>query len=85
MKTQAEIELQASTDRATASLRHFLKLARAGKMGGASTGAHRCFLLAKAALEYVPGLDGQARDGFKDFCEAVALMPETAAEMMGSR
>lgn len=61
---------------------HFLRLVQAGKNPAASSGQRQALALARAAIASIPGLDGQAREGFVSFVELVAAMPESARRVV---
>lgn len=63
------------------SLLHFVRLANRGKPGtGASSGELQARLLALCAIQNIPGLDGQAVNGFIEFIRGVQQDCDIARE-----
>jgi hypothetical protein len=65
----------------TQNLKHFLQLAQRGKHPGTSGGERRAYRIAKAILDDVHGLDGQAVEGLMEFVQLANLYP-SEAEML---
>lgn len=66
-------------------LGRFLDLARAGSRWphACSDGENRAIKLALAAVEYAPGLDEEAIEGFSLFIQAARIDPEAARKCIG--
>lgn len=64
------------------ALSHFLDLALKGKYRGCSGGCKRARTIARAVVDCVPGLDGQARDGLRVFIDLAANSPGSARDLL---
>ena len=70
------------TEARIAYTEHFLRLAHHGRHRGASGGEKRARALAKAIVDQVPGLDGQAVAGAIEFMRLAAAKPGTARDII---
>jgi hypothetical protein len=66
----------------TDALSHFLDLALRGKQRGCSGGCKRARVIARAVVDCVPGLDGLARDGLREFINLTSNAPGTARDLL---
>jgi hypothetical protein len=66
----------------SATLEHFLRLARAGKHKGCSSGEQRARNIAHALLNGVPGLDDSALTGITEFIGLIERAPMTARDLI---
>jgi hypothetical protein len=65
------------------ALAHFIRLAKNGRQGGASTGARTAHTLAMLMLDDGLLLDGLAIEGLIDFIRAAKAAPETTRDLVG--
>lgn len=65
----------------SASLSHFLKIAKRGSRPGASGGERRAAKLLEATLEAFGSIDDVAVSGFGEFCLMLATDPGEAREL----
>lgn len=65
------------------SIDHFLDLAHQGRVNsGCSTGERNAYRLAQALLEYGPGLDDEAINGFYLFLQYAVRNPMSAKALI---
>jgi len=65
------------------TMEYFIRLVNAGKRPGSSSGERACFLMALAAIDFVPGLDEQALQGLRYFIRCCHVSPNTAQTLVG--
>jgi hypothetical protein len=64
------------------ALDHFIDLALQGKRRGCSTYERGSRVLARAVVQYIPGMDGLARDGLREFINLTSNSPGTARDQL---
>lgn len=64
-------------------LAHFIKLASRGAKPAASGGEKRAYRIARAIIDNIQGLDGQAIDGIRRFVTVAELNNSLVHEIIG--